>query len=128
MNQAVLRFVTGIFFLLHATASPAEISIDELIHDARIVEGRIAMRDLPQWNGAHKLMIARLGDEVDAIRMLLPDTELVVVDTEVDAIEKAGDVDAIIGLCSERCSRPRKVPSGFKFFRPELNDASVFRP
>ena len=102
MNQAALLFVTGIFFLLHATASPAEISIDELIRDARIVEGPIAMRDLPHWNGAHKLMISRVGDEVDALRMLVPNAEFVLVNSEAEAIEMATDVDAIIGLCSAR--------------------------
>ncbi len=102
MNQALLRLVTCIFLLLHATASPAEISIDELIRDARIVEGQIAVRDLPHWSGAKKLMVTRLGDEVDALRLLLPDAEFVVVNSEAEAIGKAADVDAIIGSCSER--------------------------
>lgn len=102
MNQAALLFVTGIFFLLHATASPAEISIDELIRDAGIAEGPIAMRDLRRWNGAQKLIIFRMGDEVDAVKELLPDADVVVVNSEAEAIQQAGNVDAIIGLCSER--------------------------
>ncbi|NND46787.1 MAG: D-2-hydroxyacid dehydrogenase [Woeseiaceae bacterium] len=102
MNQAVLLFVAGVFFLLHATTSPAEISIEELIGDAGIVEGPIAMRDLPQWQGARRLLVSRLDDEVDELRALMPDVEFVVVNAEVDAIEKVGHVDAIIGLCSER--------------------------
>ena len=108
MNQAALLFVTGIFFLLHATASPAEISIDELIRDAGIVEGPIAMRDLPHWNGAHKLIIFRMGDEVDAVKELLPNAEFVVVNSEAEAIQKASDVDAIIGLCSARSAGGRE--------------------
>lgn len=102
LKSAALRVVVTTAFLLPAGSSWAEISIDELIRDARIVEGPVAMRDLPHWNGAHKLIISRVGDEVDAVRMLLPDAEFVIVNSEAEAIEHAGDVDAIIGLCSER--------------------------
>lgn len=89
-------------FLFPACASWAEIPIDELIRDAGILEGQTAMRDVPGWNGGHKLLVTRLGDEVDELRKQFPDAEFLVVHTEVEAIEKAGDVDAIIGSCSER--------------------------
>lgn len=102
MKNAVLKVAVIIALLLHAISSHAEITIDELVRDAAIVEGQTPMRDLPNWNGARKLMISRVGDEVDALRALLPDATIVIVNSEAEAIGKAADVDAIIGSCSER--------------------------
>lgn len=102
MKSAVLTMVATAAFLLLAVSTFAEISIDELVRDARIVEGPTAVRELPHWNGARKLMVTRLGDEVDALRPLLPDAEFVVATSEAEAVAMAADVDAIIGSCSER--------------------------
>ncbi len=98
-----MRAITAITLLLFAASVPADISIDELVRDAGIKEGRVAVNEMPRWQGARKVLVARFaGEEVGAMRSLMPDTEFVVVASEADAIEQAADADAILGLCSER--------------------------
>lgn len=102
MKNVALQAVVAVVFVLRAMPALGEISIDELVRDAAIVEGPTAIRDLPQWNGARKLLVARVGDELDALQAISPGVEIVVVNSEAEAVENATDVDAIIGLCSER--------------------------
>ena len=107
-----MRAITVTLLLLFAASVPADISIDELVRDAGIKEGRVAVNEMPRWQGARKVLVARFaGEEVEAMRSLMPDTEFVVVASEADAIEQAADADAILGLCSERllAAAPRLV-------------------
>ncbi len=107
-----MRAITAIMLLLFAASTPADISIDELVRDAAIREGDVAVRENPRWQGARKVLVARFaGEEVEAMRTLLPDTEFVVVASEADAIGRAADADAILGLCNERllAAAPRLV-------------------
>ena len=81
----------------------AEIGVDELIRQSGLTEGPVATRDLPRWGGAQKILVGRLSDsDVDALRKKFPETSFVAVASVEDAIPMAHDVDAIIGLCSER--------------------------
>ena len=107
-----MRAITAIMLLLFAASAPADISIDELVRDAGIREGGVAVKESPRWQGARKVLVARFaGEEVEAMRALLPDTEFVVVSSEADAVGQAADADAILGLCSERllAAAPRLV-------------------
>lgn len=98
-----MRGVSAIILLLWAAAANAAPSIDDLVRDAGIREGTTAVRDMPRWQGARKVLVSRFaGDEVEALRALMPDTQFVVAASEADAIEQAADVDAILGLCSDR--------------------------
>lgn len=99
-NATVIAVIMIIVFPI-ADRSAAEISIDDLIRDTGIVEGEVAMRDWPRWNGARKLLVLRVSDESGLLETLLPDAEFVFVNSESEAIDAASDVDAIIGLCSE---------------------------
>ncbi len=107
-----MRAITTIALLLFAAAAHADLSIDELVRDAGIREGSVAVEKTPRWQGARKILVARFAvEEVAAMRAMLPDTEFVVVASEADAIEQAADADAILGLCSERllAAAPRLV-------------------
>ena len=94
-----------IFTLILATSfgfaeiSRAEISIDQLIEQARITEGKVAVRDLPRWNGARKILIWDIGMGVTALAESLPDVEFILVPSVAEAMQHASDVDAIIGFC-----------------------------
>ncbi len=107
-----MRPIASILLLLLAASASAEISIDELVRDAGIREGQVPVNEMPRWQGAQKILLARFaGDEAEAMRSMMPDTEFVVVASESDAIEQAADADAILGLCSERllAAAPRLV-------------------
>jgi len=78
----------------------AEISIDTLIEQARISEGDVAVRDLPRWQGAKRVLVRDLGFDPDGIRAAAPGAEFIFVTSAADAMKHIGDVDAIIGFCS----------------------------
>ena len=107
-----MRATIAVVLLLSAANALADISIDELVRDAGLREGAVAISESPRWQGARKVLLARLAaEEVDALRAQMPDTEFVVVASEADAVKEAGDADAILGLCSERllAAAPRLV-------------------
>ncbi len=78
----------------------AEVSIGQLIEQARIKEGDVAVRELPRWQGAKRILVWDLGYDRDGISAVAPDVELIFVTSAADAMEHAGAVDAIIGFCN----------------------------
>jgi phosphoglycerate dehydrogenase-like enzyme len=82
-----------------ADISRAEISIDQLIEQARITEGKVPVRELPRWNGARKILIWDIGLDVTALVESLPDVEFISVPSVAEAMQHASDVDAIVGFC-----------------------------
>ncbi len=96
-----MRAITTIALLLFAAAAAAELTIDELVRDAGIREGRVAVSEASRWQGARKILLRRVSaDDAAAIRDLLPDTEIVIATSDDDAIGKVSGVDAIIGTCN----------------------------
>lgn len=92
--------VLMVLALLGATAvARAEISIDQLVEQARIVEGDVAVRDLPRWSGARKILIRDIGLDLGGLISSLGDVEVVAARSVAEAMQHAGDVDAIIGFC-----------------------------
>ena len=66
-----MRAITTIALLLFAAGAPAEISIDELVREAGIREGQIAVKELPRWQGARKILLRRVSiADADALRTL----------------------------------------------------------
>lgn len=100
-----LQIIAAAVALILASTAAAQISIDELISQSGLSEGRVPARDIPGWRGARKIMIARVGeDDLRALQELYPDTGFVRVSGEVGTsdIANASDVDAIVGVCDER--------------------------
>lgn len=94
---AVLTSLT----LFIISAASAEISIGDLVRDAGLRAGPVAVRDLPQWQGARKMLIMRVSeDEVARLQAQFPDTEMIFAASTADALGTAADVDAIVGSCS----------------------------
>ena len=79
----------------------AEISIEQLVEQAQLSEGSVAVRDLPRWKGAKKIVIRDIGVDPDALADVLGDVEFVVVRSSSEALPHAGDADAITGFCDD---------------------------
>jgi len=99
MQKNQLLVLTVVTLLGVTQAARAEISIDQLVEQARIVEGDVAVRDLPRWNGARKLLIRDIGLDLDDLIASIGDVEVVAVPSVSEAMQHANDVDAIIGFC-----------------------------
>jgi len=77
----------------------ADVSIEQLVKQASITEGKVAISELPQWQGANKILIRDIGMDLDPYIADLTDVEVVVFRTVPEALEHAADADAIIGSC-----------------------------
>ena len=80
-------------------ASHAEITIEELVQQAQIVEGDVAVRDMPRWGGARKILLRDIGVDFGGDVEMPAGVEIVKVRTLEEALRHAGDIDAIIGFC-----------------------------
>jgi len=77
----------------------AEISIDQLVEQAQITEGQVAVRDLPRWRGARAILIRDDGMDLSGSTANLEDVNVIVVRSVAEAMKYVSDVDAIIGFC-----------------------------
>lgn len=82
-----------------AQIASAQISIEQLVKQSHLAEGEVAVRDLPRWNGARKILIRDVGMDLDAVISSLGAVEAIVFRTVPEALEHASDADAIIGSC-----------------------------
>ena len=101
MKRPAIFAATWLVFLFGTSIAYADISIEDLVRDSGITEGPVAMRDRPNWRGAHKILIWPLDDEIESLRQIMPDTEFVVVRSTTEALNDVADADAIVGLCNE---------------------------
>jgi len=79
----------------------AEISIEQLVDQAGITEGGVAISDLPRWKGAHKILVWDMGLDLSGLIDTAPDVEFVLAKSVAEAMPLVADVDAIIGFCTE---------------------------
>jgi len=100
MRKTQLMVLMLATLLSVAGLSRAEISIDQLVEQSRMTEGDIAVRDLPRWRGAHEILVWDIGLDLSELVESAPGVEFIVVESAADAMQYAGDVDAMIGFCS----------------------------
>jgi phosphoglycerate dehydrogenase-like enzyme len=100
MRKTQLMVLMLATLLSVAGLSRAEISIEQLVEQSRMTEGDIAVRDLPRWSGAHKILVWDIGWDLSELIESAPGVEFIVVESAADAMQYAGDVDAMIGFCS----------------------------
>ncbi len=99
--QKIILFVLLVVSLFGvAKALRAEISIEQLVEQAQIKEGETAIRELPRWNGAHKILIRDLGMDLGDLIDGLGDVDIVMARSVPEAMQHVRDVDAIIGFCA----------------------------
>ncbi len=99
MQKNHLLVLLAVTLLGVADAARAEISVDQLVEQARIVEGDVAVRDLPRWNGARKILLRDIGLDLDGRFDEFDDVEIVTARSVSEAMQYVSDVDAIIGFC-----------------------------
>ena len=96
IQLAVLMVVT--LFGVAETAR-AEISIDQLIEQARMAEAGVAVRELPRWDATHKILIRDIGMNIDGLLDGLGGVEFIIARSVPEAMQHASDLDAIVGFC-----------------------------
>ncbi len=101
MAKAAIPAVGCMALLFGTSIAFAEIAIEDLVRDSGITEGPVAMRDTPNWRGAHKILIWPIDHEIESLRQVMPDTEFVVVQSTAEALNHVADADAIVGFCNE---------------------------
>jgi len=82
-----------------AEESRAEISIDQLVDQAGILEGGVAVSELPRWGGAHKILVWDIGMDLSGFIGSAPDVEFILARSVAEAMQHAAGVDAMIGFC-----------------------------
>ena len=97
MNKWVVLLVA--FF---GAAGPvhAEVSIEQLVEQARITEGAVAVSESSRWKGASKIVIRDIGIDLSDLANIAPDVEFILAASVADAMPHASGADAIIGFCT----------------------------
>lgn len=98
-KQLALFWVAAVFLVPLITQ--ADLSIDQLVRQAGISEGDVAIRDVPAWRGAHKILIWDIGMDLDGIIEESADVEIIAVETMAEALQYVRNVDAIVGFCDD---------------------------
>ena len=90
--------------MLSGVAEPlrAELLIDQLVQQARITQGDVAIRDMPRWDGARKILLRDIGLDMTDLIKAYPEIDFITVSSLSGALEQARDVDAIVGFCNEK--------------------------
>ena len=99
-NKTLLALILAA--ALHApNISHADVSIKTLIERSNLSEGPVAVRDLPRFEAARKVLIWDIGIGLGGIVDAFPDIEFIVVQTLAEAMPHAATVDAIVGFCND---------------------------
>ena len=85
-----------------ACAAFAQSNIAELIEQTGIKPGDVALRDLPGWRKAEKIITHDVGISAGDFEELMPGVEVIVARSESEVLANAADADAIVGWCSQR--------------------------
>jgi phosphoglycerate dehydrogenase-like enzyme len=59
----------------------------------------VAVRDLPRWQGARKILLRDMGVDLQELTAGHEDVEFVIVRNAVEAMQQVRDADAIVGFC-----------------------------
>lgn len=95
-----LFFVTVLLLGLSGSAW-AQLTIDELVAQAGLKQGPVAMRDRPGWDGTGKIIVRDIGVSLAGIQQHFDDANLVVVTSLEQALTHAEDAGAVIGYCND---------------------------
>ena len=79
----------------------ADITVEQLVTQARLVEADVAMRDRPRWEEPRKIVIRDVGLDLSALATSYTGIEFVHVASQREALDEIADADAIIGYCDE---------------------------
>ena len=101
MNKNQLSALLLAATLAASAHSFADVSIERLIERANLVEGPIAVRELPRYDSPRRILVWDIGINLDGIVDAFPDVDFIVVPSLAEAMPHAANVDAIVGFCDE---------------------------
>lgn len=109
LTVAMLLALIGV--INHAIA---EVTIEQLVSQARITEGPVAARDLPRYSGAKQILVQDRGFDVatllDRSDARMRNIKLISVRSEAEALQYISEADALVGFCSsELVSAAKKL-------------------
>lgn len=114
MKKINLQVVMLLAVIGVVNQAAAEVTIEQLVSQAGIAEGSVAVRDLPRYAGAKKIVVRDLG--FDATSLLdrtderARDIKVISVRSATEALQYVGDADALVGFCnSELVSAGKKL-------------------
>ena len=87
--------------LLLALPAWAEVRVENLIEDAGLREGPVAMRDVRGWSPPGKVVIIEGAGLTAELRAAFPGIEIVGAGSDAEALAAVADADALIGFCSD---------------------------
>lgn len=74
-------------------------SLNPLLRQSAVVEGDIAIRDMPGWSAARKIVVRDLALNIDDVISGFDNVEFVLVASRQAALEQMHDADALVGFC-----------------------------
>ncbi len=77
----------------------AQATIDELIEQAGLHAGPVAVRDVEGWNPSGKIVVRDLGFDAPALAAEFGDANIVLVASAEDALQHARSAVALVGFC-----------------------------
>jgi phosphoglycerate dehydrogenase-like enzyme len=99
MSDSRTKIFIALLVLVFAHQVSAEVSIDELIEEARVREGAIAIRDFDGWRPPQKIVIRGAEYFVAALQAEFPEVQLVRAGVADERLQQVTDADAIVGFC-----------------------------
>jgi len=81
-----------------SVAAVADLTVDQLIEQARLVESPTSVEQSERWQGAAKIVVWDRGIDLSAFR---DDIEIVFVSSPEEAAEHVRDADALVGFCDQ---------------------------
>ena len=98
-----LIFVLLVSAAIGSVPAEAQVDIAELIAEAGLREGPVAMRDIEGWRPPQKVVIMDRFEQgmADAVQGIADDVEIVSVRSADEAKRAVRDADAVIGYCGE---------------------------
>ena len=99
MKKIIYAVMPLVLCFLDVPGARAEISVDQLLEQSAIVEGDVAVRDMPGWSTARKIVVRDIGRNIDDIISGSDRVEFVLVESREAALEQIQDADALLGFC-----------------------------
>jgi phosphoglycerate dehydrogenase-like enzyme len=82
-----------------AGQASADVAIGELIEEAGVREGAVAMRDRDNWRPPKKIVVRGSEDFVESLQAGFPDVQFLRLDSNADIGRQVADADAVVNFC-----------------------------
>lgn len=111
-----LPAIACIALLIATLPAAAEPAIDDVIEDAGLTEGPVAMRDRDNWQVPRKIVVRDGYGIVERLTAAFPELQIVGATSAAEAAAAAVDADAVIGFCNDDIAARGKRLSWIQIF------------